>query len=42
MCKVIYFNEKKGIYSQIYKKDQSSESSLLGKIIGFSLKFKKS
>lgn len=42
VCKVVYFNEKKGIYAQIYKKDQPSESSLFGKIIDFSFKFKKS
>lgn len=42
VCKIVYFHEKKGLFAEFYSKDQNHEGSILGKIMDFSLKFKKS
>jgi hypothetical protein len=41
ICKIIYSHEKKGLYSQVYRKNQAIETSLINKLFDFSLKFKK-
>jgi len=38
---VVYFHEKKGLYCQSYRKNQSSEASLINRIYDLSLKFKR-